>query len=68
VGAYLRAEPTDAAVPHNERLYDDDYLSSLQLTVDDVVALAGPISFEVFNEQIVVAHRFQHAKGGIHAR
>jgi hypothetical protein len=56
-GAYLRAEPTDAAVPHRERFYDDDYPSSLQLIVDHVVALGMPVFIDVINEGSVAPHR-----------
>ncbi|MGY8665415.1 DUF3320 domain-containing protein [Bradyrhizobium sp. UFLA05-109] len=55
---YVRADPTSVATPDRERFYDVGYRGTLRSMVDHVIAIEGPIYFDVLVERIARAHGF----------
>ncbi len=55
---YVKADPANVATPDRERFYDVGYRGTLRSMVDHVIAIEGPIYFDVLVERIARAHGF----------
>ncbi|MFQ3458710.1 DUF3320 domain-containing protein, partial [Bradyrhizobium sp. UFLA01-814] len=55
---YVKADPASVATPDRERFYDVGYRGTLRSMVDYVVAIEGPIYFDVLVERIARTHGF----------
>ncbi|MDP2358159.1 MAG: DUF3320 domain-containing protein [Beijerinckiaceae bacterium] len=62
VSRYEIADPASVFAPEAERFYDADYLPRLRAMADHVVAVEGPIYFDVLVTRVSRAHGFQRAK------
>jgi very-short-patch-repair endonuclease len=62
---YREANPAEVATPDRTRFYDAAYRSELRKMVDYVIAVEGPVYFEVLVDRISRAHGFQRAKATI---
>jgi hypothetical protein len=62
---YHAADPAEIATPDRSRFHDAAYRPQLRKMVDHVVAVEGPVYFDVLVDRISRAHGFQRAKGMI---
>jgi hypothetical protein len=58
---YAKADPGAVATPDRERFYDVGYRSDLRNMIDHVIAIEGPIYFDVLIDRIARAHGFQRS-------
>lgn len=61
VSCYTKADPSIVVVPDRERFYDVGYRSDLRAMIDHVVAVEGPIYFDILVDRIARAHGFQRS-------
>jgi hypothetical protein len=62
---YRTANLAEVAVPDRNRFYDAAYRTELRKMVDHVVAVEGPVYFDVLVDRISRAHGFQRARATI---
>ena len=60
--SYLAADPAAVCAPDRTRFHDLAYQSQLRQMVDHVIAVEGPIYFDVLVDRVSRAHGFQRAK------
>jgi|SRR4051794_15608576 hypothetical protein len=58
---YKKADPSVVAVPDRQRFYDVGYRGELRTMIDHVVAIEGPIFFDILIDRIARAHGFQRS-------
>jgi Protein of unknown function (DUF4011)/REase_MTES_1575/AAA domain/Protein of unknown function (DUF3320) len=58
---YAKADPSVVVVPDRERFYDLGYRVDLRAMIDHVVAVEGPVYFDVLIDRIARAHGFQRS-------
>jgi very-short-patch-repair endonuclease len=58
---YEKADPSAVAKPDRDRFYDVGYRSELRAMIDHVVAMEGPIFFDILIDRIARAHGFQRS-------
>lgn len=58
---YEKADPSVVATPDRERFYDVGYRGELRAMIDHVVAIEGPIFFDILIDRIARAHGFQRS-------
>jgi very-short-patch-repair endonuclease len=61
VPSYAKADPSIVVVPDRERFYDVGYRSDLRAMIDHVVAVEGPVYFDILVDRIARAHGFQRS-------
>jgi hypothetical protein len=61
VSSYAKADPSIVVVPDRERFYDVGYRSDLRAMIDHVVAVEGPVYFDILVDRIARAHGFQRS-------
>jgi Protein of unknown function (DUF4011)/REase_MTES_1575/AAA domain/Protein of unknown function (DUF3320) len=61
VSPYAKADPSIVVVPDRERFYDVGYRSDLRAMIDHVVAVEGPVYFDILVDRIARAHGFQRS-------
>ena len=62
---YREGSPADVVLPDQARFYDAAYRPELRRMVDHVIAVEGPLYFDLLVERISRAHGFQRAKNTI---
>jgi hypothetical protein len=58
---YAKADPAAVATPDRERFYEVGYRADLRNMIDHVIAVEGPIYFDVLIDRISRAHGFQRS-------
>jgi hypothetical protein len=58
---YVKADPSVVVVPDRERFYDVGYRGDLRAMIDHVVAVEGPVYYDVLIDRIARAHGFQRS-------
>src|SRR5450631_4300553 len=58
---YAKADPAAVATPDRERFYEVGYRADLRNMIDHVIAIEGPIYFDVLIDRISRAHGFQRS-------
>ena len=61
VSPYAKADPGVVVAPDRERFYDVGYRSDLRAMIDHVVAVEGPVYFDILVDRIARAHGFQRS-------
>jgi len=61
IAPYAKADPRVVAVADRERFYDVAYRSDLRAMIEHVVAVEGPVYFDVLIDRIARAHGFQRS-------
>ncbi|OAF16597.1 hypothetical protein AYJ54_05375 [Bradyrhizobium centrolobii] len=59
--SYVKADPASVAPPDRERFYDAGYRGTLRTMVDHIVAIEGPIYFDVLVDRVARAHGFMRS-------
>lgn len=62
---YREADLSEIDKPDRTRFYDEAYPSELRKMVDHVIAVEGPVYFDVLVDRVSRAHSFQRAKTAI---
>ena len=62
---YREADLSEIDKPDRTRFYDEAYRSELRKMVDHVIAVEGPVYFDVLVDRVSRAHSFQRAKTAI---